>query len=211
MLRPVPSRPPGPVDPAEALAFVTASLPALDPPAHSAFSLVVLSGEPRSAVPGLSADEVSVALAEARKALRRAAYPLPGSGWCERAERLVSDRLDDALEDSRLLDAHLSNCERCVEHERRVVQTQDALVASFVSTSPGLPSQPPPSPEPPPALKVIEEPVAAPPAVEPAAPVAPRTPRSASGLAWGALAVLTLLLTLAAIAVVIAGALGASL
>ena len=135
MLRPVPSRPPGPVDPAEALAFVTASLPALDPAAHSAFSLVVLSGEPRSSVPGLSADEVSVALAQARKALRRAAYPLPGSGWCERAERLVSDRLDDALEDFRLLDAHLSNCERCVEHERRVVQTQDALVASFVSTS----------------------------------------------------------------------------
>ncbi len=213
MLRPVPSRPPGPVDPAEALAFVTASLPALDPTAHSAFSLVVLGGQPRSSVPELSADEISVALARARKELRRAAYPLPGSGWCERAERLVSDRLDDALEDSRLLDAHLSNCERCVEHERRVVQTQDALVASFSSASPQpvLPPSEPASPEPPPALKVIEEPVAAPPAVEPPAPAAPRVPRSASGLAWGVLAVLALLLTLAAIAVVIAGALGASL
>src|SRR5688500_17054968 len=102
MLRPVPSRPPGPVDPAEALAFVAASLPALDEAASSVFSLVVLGGEPRSSVPELPADEVSAALARARKAVRRAAYPLPGSGWCERAERLVSDRLDDALEDSRL-------------------------------------------------------------------------------------------------------------
>jgi len=28
------------------------------------------------------------------------------------------------LEDSRLLDAHLANCERCVEHERRLVQEE---------------------------------------------------------------------------------------
>ena len=124
----------------------------------------------------------------------------------------MSDRLDDVLEDSRLLDSHLANCERCVEHERRLVAAQDALVASFVSSSPqpALPSSESPSLEPPPALKVIEEPVAAPPAVAPPPPVAsPRTPRSASGLAWGALAVLTLLLTLAAIAVAIAGFAGA--
>jgi hypothetical protein len=162
-------------------------------------------------VPELSPDEVSVALARARKEVRRAAHPLPGSGWCERAERLVSDRLDDALEDSRLLDAHLANCERCVEHERRLVTAQDALVASFVSSSgqPALPPSPSASPEPPPALKVAPEPVAPPPvAVEPA-PVEPRAPRTASGLAWGALAFLAVLLTIAAIAVAVAGALGA--
>ena len=211
MLRAVPSRPPGPVDPAEALAFVAASLPALDANAQSAFSLVVLAGEPRSSVPGLSSDEVSVALAHARKEVRRAACPLPGSGWCERAERLVSDRLDDCLDDSRLLDAHLGNCERCVEHERRLVAAQDALVASFVSSSPqpALPPSEPAALEPPPALKVIEEPVAVQPPVDPPAPVAPRVPLTASGLAWGALAVLAVLLTLAAIAVAIAGVAGA--
>ena len=122
-----------------------------------------------------------------------AAYPLPGSGWCERAERLVSDRLDDCLEDSRLLDAHLANCERCVEHERRLVQAQDALVASFVSSA-GL-AQPAPSPEPPPALKVAPEPVAAPPAPVAPEPAEPRAPLSASGLAWATLAVLAVLLT----------------
>lgn len=205
MLRPVPSRPHGPVDPAEARAFVQASLPAVDDSAVSAFSLVVLAGLPRSAVPGLSPEGVSVALARARKEVRRASWPLPGSGWCERAERLISDRLDDCLDDPRLLDAHLANCPRCVEHERRLVQAQDALVASFA------PAQPAPSPSvlpEPPALTVIEEPVAAPPApAEPSAAAA----RSVAGLAWGALAVLAVLLTLVAIGAAVAGALGAGL
>jgi len=203
MLRPVPSRPPGPVDPAEALSYVAATLPALGADARSAFSLVVLGGEARSSVPGLSPEEVSIALARARKEVRRAAYPLPGSGWCERAERLVSDRLDDCLDDTRLLDAHLANCERCVEHERRLVQAQDALVASFVSSA-GLP-QPAPSPEPPPELTVVA-PAAT--VAEPE-PAEPRAPLSASGLAWATLAVLAVLLTVAAIAVAIAGVAGA--
>ena len=210
MLRPVPSRPPGPVDPAEARAFVAASLPSVDEASISAFSLVALAGVPRSEVPGLSADEVSVALAEARKELRRAAWPLAGSGWCERAERLISDRLDDALDDTRLLDTHLANCERCVEHERRVVQAQDGFVASFVSSQPALSPPSAPSLEPP-ALKVIAEPVAAQPPADEAKPAAaPREPRDISmgGLAWSALAVLAVLLTLAAIVVAVAGALG---
>ena len=207
MLRPVPSRPHGPVDPAEARAFAAASLPAADEATVSAFSLVVLAGLPRSEVPGLSPDEVSIALARARKEVRRAACPLPGSGWCERAERLISERLDDCLRDSRLLDVHLANCARCVEHERRLVQAQDALVASFVS------AQPAPSPSPallpePPALKVIEEPMAAPPV--PAKPE-PAAARSVAGLAWSALAVLALLLTLVAIGAAVAGALGAGI
>jgi hypothetical protein len=209
MLRPVPSRPPGPVDPAEARAFVAASLPSVDEASVSAFSFVVLAGMPRSAVPGLSPDEVSLALTRARKEVRRAAWPLPGSGWCERAERLISDRLDDCLDDPRLLDAHLANCERCVEHERRVVQAQDGLVASFVSAQPAV-SAPPVALAEPPALKVIEEPVAAQPApVSPVPARSPREPLQLAGLAWGALAVLAVLLTLAAIAIAVAGALGA--
>lgn len=211
MLHPVPSRPPGPVDPAEARAFVAASLPSVDEASVSAFSLVVLSGMPRSAVPGLSPAEVSLALTRARKEVRRAAWPLPGSGWCERAERLISDRLDDCLGDPRLLDAHLGNCERCVEHERRVVQAQDGLVASFVSVQPGFSSSPVAVSEPP-ALKVIEDPVAAPPVVvSPEPPRSQRGPLSPAGVAWGALAVLAVLLTLAAIAIAVAGAFGAGI
>jgi len=55
---------------------------------------------------------------------------LGGSGWCERAEGLISDRLDGVLADTdvRRLDVHLRNCGRCVEHERRLVQATDALV-----------------------------------------------------------------------------------
>jgi anti-sigma factor RsiW len=209
MLRPVPSRPPGPVDPAEARAFVAASLPSVDEASISAFSLVVLGGLPRSSVPELSPAEVSLALAKARKEVRRAAWPLPGSGWCERAELLISDRLDDCLDDSRLLDAHLANCERCVEHERRVVQAQDGLVASFVSAQPDV-SPPPVALSEPPALKVIEEPAAAQPAViSPEPPRPQRQPLALTGLAWSALAVLAVLLTVAAIAITVAGALGA--
>lgn len=211
MLRPVPSRPHGPVDPAEARAFVAAALPSVDEAAVLAFSSVVFAGLPRSEVPGLSPEEVSAALTRARKEVRRAAWPLPGSGWCERAERLVSDRLDDCLGDSRLLEAHLANCERCVEHERRVVQEQDALVAAFSATQPVLSPSSVSVPEPP-ALRVIEEPVAAPPAVvSQESASGQREPLSIATLAWGALAVLALLLTLATIALVVAGALGAGL
>jgi Putative zinc-finger len=210
MLRPVPSRPPGPVDPAEARAFVAASLPSVDEASLSAFSSVVLCGLPRSEVPGLSSEEVSVALARARKEVRRATWPLPGSGWCQRAERLISDRLDDALGDNRLLDAHLANCERCVEHERRVVQAQDALVAGFVSAQPDL-SPPPAAGFEPPALKVIEQPVAAHAPTPPPEPA--REPRDIAigGLGWGVLVVLAVLLVVAAIVAAMAGAFGVSL
>ena len=210
MLRPVPSRPPGPVDPAEALAFVATSLPSVDQAAVSALSSVVLAGLPRSEVPGLSSEELSLALARARKEMRRAVRPLPGSGWCERAERLISDRLDDALDDSRLLEAHLANCERCVEHERWVVQAQDGLVAEFVAAGPELAALPAPVSEPP-ALKVIEQPVAAPPPVDP--PESPVDPRrfAVGGLAWGVLVVLTVLIVLAAIVIAMAGTFGTGL
>ena len=135
-LRPVPQRPSGPVDPAQALAHVEATLPAVDDVARQALSLVDLVGRTRPEVcaeTGITEPELAEALARARKALRRAAFPLPGSGWCERAERLLSDELDGALEDPgpRRLTAHLANCERCVEHERRLWSARDQLVLSF--------------------------------------------------------------------------------
>ena len=70
------------------------------------------------------------ALARGRKVLRRSRCELAGSGWCERAERMISDRLDGELASParERLDAHLRNCPRCVEHELRLTQAIDALV-----------------------------------------------------------------------------------
>jgi hypothetical protein len=132
-LRPVPARPAGPIDPATALTEVASWLPALDPTAARALALVVLAERPRDEVAlalGVSEDELARLLAGARKELRQTVVTLGGSGWCERAEGLISDRLDGVLAESavRRLDVHLRNCGRCVEHERRLVQATDALV-----------------------------------------------------------------------------------
>ena len=187
-LHPVPQRPSGPVDPAEALAHVGDRLPDLDDVGRRALSLVDLVGRSRPEVcaeTGMAAPDLADALARARKALRRAAFPLPGSGWCERAERLLSDELDGALDDPgpRRLAVHLANCERCVEHERRLWQARDELVLSFEEShapAPVLAPPPPiadePDPEPvelpdPEPLRLVEQP---PP--EPAEPVEPAPP-----------------------------------
>jgi hypothetical protein len=132
-LRPVPARPAGPVDSATAVREVASWLPALDPVAARALALVVLTERPRAkaaVVLGVSEDELGTLLARARKELRQTVVTLGGSGWCERAEGLISDRLDGVLADTgvRRLDVHLRNCTRCVEHERRLVQATDALV-----------------------------------------------------------------------------------
>jgi hypothetical protein len=134
-LRPVPGQPAEPLTDAAAVALVGAALPSLAEPDRSALALVALAGMARGQVAlRLQRDEAALAdaLVRARKELRRTVAELSGSGWCERAERMVSDRLDGALADSdvRRLDVHLSNCPRCVEHERRLVQATDALVAS---------------------------------------------------------------------------------
>ena len=66
MLRPVPSHPPGPVDPAEAVRHVTAELPVLDAPAAAVLALVDLAGQDRSSVASeraLSPEELGAALA----------------------------------------------------------------------------------------------------------------------------------------------------
>jgi anti-sigma factor RsiW len=148
-LRPVPRRPAGPVDPQVAVAAVEAALPRLDAGAAKALALVALSGRNRAEAAarlGVGPEQVAADLATGRKALRRSVAPLAGSGWCERAERLISDRLDGALDDTggARLDVHLRNCERCVEHERRLVQATDALLAAIEepSVTPGAPAPP---------------------------------------------------------------------
>jgi Putative zinc-finger len=132
-LRPVPSRPAGPIHPEVADRAVAAVLPGLAPRETRALALVALGGRPRVEVAGelgIGPDELAEALASSRKALRRSLQPLTASGWCERAERLISDRLDGPLDDvgAARLGVHLNNCPRCVEHERRLVQAIDALV-----------------------------------------------------------------------------------
>jgi putative zinc finger protein/sigma-70-like protein len=177
----------------EAVRHLASHVPAADERDRLALALVALAGHGRAEVArrlGIDEEEVSAALARARKELRRTVLPLPGSGWCERAERLISDRLDDALpeREERRLSPHLRNCPRCVEHERRLVQATDALIARL-PTAPASPYLAP-VPE---AAPVELEPVAAEP-----------EPDSVAG--WYALIVVSLLLAIAAITLVVAGA-----
>jgi hypothetical protein len=149
-LRPVPARPAGPVD----SAAIAAVLPGSSEASVRALA-GAMAGRPRSELAadiGVEADELGRMLAAVRKSLRRTVVALPGSGWCERAERLVSDRLDGELGDrgTALLDVHLRNCSRCVEHERRLVQAGDALLGTAPPRVPdGRPA---------PTLEVVSEP-----------------------------------------------------
>lgn len=166
-LRPVPARPAGPIDPATAVREVEAWLPTLAPETAQALALVMLAERPRAEVAELLAlpePELGSLLAAARKELRQTIVVLGGSGWCERAEGLISDRLDGTLadRDARRLDVHLRNCTRCVEHERRLVQATDALIAG----AGGLARGPAPAGD---APSLAE----APPAEAPAAEAAP--------------------------------------
>ena len=104
---------------------------------------------------GIDEETLAESLARARKELRRTLAALPGSGWCERGERLISDRIDGALaaQDEARLDVHLRNCPRCVEHERRLVQATDALVTSAA----GMPYAFSPNP---PAVAAVKRPAA---------------------------------------------------
>ncbi|MBA2505639.1 MAG: zf-HC2 domain-containing protein [Thermoleophilaceae bacterium] len=152
------------MSPAEAMEHVSQRLPGLDPQARAALSLLELVGRARSDIAaerGWSEAEVGDALARGRKALRRSLLQLPGTGWCERAERLLSDDLDGVLDDrgARVLSGHLARCERCVEHDRKLAQARDGLVreleeAEPVRPEPRLAPEPPGEPEP----EVIELP-----------------------------------------------------
>ena len=184
-LRPVPLRPPGPVDPAEAARHVGLTLPDLDDEASRALALVEIAGRSRDdaiAELGLDVEGVAAALARARKALRRSIFPLAATGWCERAERLLSDRLDGVLEPpgAPRLDVHLRHCGRCVEHERRLAQAREALVHGYVEAHAPPPPEPEPEPAPPVELRVVEHeaPIAEPPVVE--APLAQTAPARAA-------------------------------
>jgi putative zinc finger protein/sigma-70-like protein len=209
-LRPVPLRPPGPVAPEDALRCVTDMLPGLDEGARRALALVELGGVPRSGIAaelGLSGPALAAALARARKALRRSMFPLSASGWCERAERLISDRLDGELgEPGRArLEAHLENCDRCVEHERRLDQAREALVRRFIELHPA----PEPEPEPPPPeLRVVEQAPerAAPPRPEPAK--SKQRPAGDPNPAWKAMYALAVLLAVLTALLTVLGATG---
>lgn len=210
-LRPVPTRPRGPVHPASAAGAVAAALPELDACEARALALVALGGRPRPEVAGalgISADELGEALASGRKALRRSLQPLTASGWCERAERLISDRLDGELDEpgAARLDVHLRNCPRCVEHERRLVQAADALMAEAAG---GRPAPLAAAQEPAPVELTV---VAAREPEEPAVPDRDSSARQvASGIAWRVLMVAAVILALASLALVVAGVLGANL
>jgi Putative zinc-finger len=191
LLRPVPTRPAGPVDEGAAAAFVAARLPGLDEEAAGALARVEIAGRERS-------DTDAGALARARKEVRRSLAPLRGSGWCERAERALSDRLDGVLEAPARarLEAHLVNCPRCVEHDLRLAQATDSLLRDFALAHPGLPAPAAVSDQPsgPPSLRAVEDAPAAP------EPVGPSRRRGAVA----ALVALAILLVLAAVALALA-------
>jgi hypothetical protein len=230
-LRPVPGRPSGPVSDAEAVALVAAAVPALGERDGTVLALAAFAGTPRPQLAlrlGIGADELAQSLARARKELRRTLAALPGSGWCELAERLISDRIDDALAepDEPRLAAHLRNCPRCVEHERRLVQATDALVES-VGPAPGpralAPAAPAPGAKDPPdaALPVRAVEATAPPGAAAPVPAVEATPAAvptrrprrelASALSWNLLIVIAVVLALASLGLALAGALGAQL
>jgi hypothetical protein len=161
-LRPVPLRPAGSIDPAEALAYVRWALPDLGEDAARALALIEISGRTREKAleeMAVSADVLGALLYQARKALRRSIFPLCASGWCERAERLLSDRIDAVLTPPgpARLDVHLRNCERCVDHERRLSQARDKLVRDFIEAHPeAAGAGPAERPAPAAALRVVE-------------------------------------------------------
>jgi anti-sigma factor RsiW len=208
-------------------------MPALEPLEVRALALVALADRPRPEVArllGIEEEELGALLAAARKELRQTITPLSGSGWCERAEGLISDRLDGAIgeTDGRRLDVHLRNCPRCVEHERRLVQATDALLAGIA------PARPRPAPPTSPTALVPVDADAVPEdeALTEAAP-APAHPAAAAptseqigaaaevlvtirarrqlaaALTWNAMIAIAVILTVASIVVIVAGALGA--
>lgn len=119
----------------------------LDAIERRALALVELAGADRAAASRELGLDAAEPLALARKALRRTRGPLASGGRCERAERLISDRLDAPLEreQRKWLEIHLARCPRCIEHERLLDEARTELRVSFLAEPPRLP----PAPEPP--------------------------------------------------------------
>ena len=138
-----------------------AALPDLGDDAARALSLIEIAGRTRDkAVEEMEipAEVLGQLLYEARKALRRSIFPLSASGWCERAERLLSDRIDGVLTPPgpARLDVHLRNCERCVDHERRLAQARDRLVREYIDAHPEAAGDAGPAERPVATLRVVE-------------------------------------------------------
>lgn len=153
--------------------YLFTALPLLPRAERRALALAELVDDNRMAIAsdvGLAGDELSAALARARKALRRTQRALPAGGRCERTERLVSDALDgDLPEGARLRrDAHLERCPRCREHVALLDAARAALRTGFeasltVTPQPLAAAPPPPAPVAEPPAPREPQPAAAPP------------------------------------------------
>lgn len=200
-LRSLPARLPGAVNPLHAVAQVERTLPGLAPAMQRALALVDLGEQSRAEAAeelGVSEPELARLLASGRKALRRTVAELPAGGWCERAERLISDRMDGVLTPAgeARLEAHLRGCERCATHEQRLVQAHDLLVVACLEAHPATPPLA--------AAPAAELRVVVPPAGTGEAP----GERGVSPRVWHTAFVLALLLAIAAVALAVLGATG---
>ncbi|MFL5846569.1 MAG: zf-HC2 domain-containing protein [Solirubrobacteraceae bacterium] len=107
---------------------------------------------------GLDDTALRFAAKRARKALRRDTAPLAAGARCERAELLLSDRLDAPLarQERKWLEIHLARCPRCEQHETLLATARADLLATFLAEPPALPPAPqPPALEPAARLRVV--------------------------------------------------------
>lgn len=90
---------------------------------------------------GLDEQALSAAAARARKALRRTRKPLVSGARCDRAEVLLSDRLDIGLDRHarKWLEIHLARCPRCAEHEALLAEAREELRSTFTDTDRPVP------------------------------------------------------------------------
>lgn len=141
---------------------VFASLPELPAVERRVLALLELTDAGRAAAAadtGLDDTALRFAAKRARKALRRGSAPLSAGARCERAELLVSDRLDAPLarQERKWLEIHQARCPRCTEHATLLATAREDLRASFTAEPPPAPA-PPPAPKPQAKLRVVPEP-----------------------------------------------------
>jgi anti-sigma factor RsiW len=124
---------------------------------------------------------------------------LPAGGWCERAERLISDRMDGVLNAAgeARLEAHLHGCERCATHEQRLVQAHDLMVKSYLEARRSAPAAA--AVAAPAELRVVEPPAEA--------GIVP-SERGVSRRVWLVALLFAVLLALAAVVLAVLGATG---
>jgi hypothetical protein len=118
-------------------------LPELPAVERRVLALVELAGIDRADAGrelGIEGEALAVALAAARKALRRTRAALAAGARCEQGERLLSDRLDVGLDrpDRKWLEIHLARCPRCIEHEQLLGEARVELRAAFEAAPPAL-------------------------------------------------------------------------